>query len=76
MRTLDRALYKFSESGAALALKIMADETLFLELKRRGYNVSRLRNDEKTTEEKAENWENRNLRDAADVQKKHGLFQP
>ena len=69
MRTLDRALYKFSESGAALALKIMADETLFLELKRRGYNLSRLRNDEKTTEEKAENWENRNRRDAADVKK-------
>ena len=42
MRTLDRALYKFSESGAALALKIMADETLFLELKRRGYDLSSL----------------------------------
>ena len=69
MRALDRALYKYSESGAVLALQNMADETLFLELKRRGYNLSTLRNDEKTTEEKVENWENRNLRDAADVEK-------
>ena len=69
MRTLDRALYKYSESGAVLALQNMADETLFLEIKRRGYNLSRLRNDEKTTEEKAEKWENRNRRDAADVKK-------
>ena len=43
MRTLDRALWKFSESGAALALKFMANETLFLELKRRGYPLSKLR---------------------------------
>ena len=69
MRTLDRALYKYSESGAVLALQNMADETLFLEIKRRGYNLSRLRNDEETTEEKAEKWENRNRRDAADVKK-------
>lgn len=47
----------------------MADETLFLEIKRRGYNLSRLRNDEKTTEEKVGKWENRNRRDAADVKK-------
>ena len=51
MRTLDRALYKFSESGAAFALKIMADETLFLELARRGYDLSSLReNDDPTAE--------------------------
>lgn len=43
MRTLDRALYKYSESGAAFAIKIIADETLFLELERRGYDPSRLR---------------------------------
>ena len=48
MRTLDRALYKFSESGAALALKIMADETLFLELERRGYDLSKLRDLDET----------------------------
>ena len=36
MRTLDRALYKFSESGAATALKTITDEMFFLELKRRG----------------------------------------
>ena len=43
MRTLDRALYKFSESGAATALKTITDEMLFLELKRRGYDPSSLR---------------------------------
>lgn len=42
MRTLDRALYKYSESGGVSALKIIADETLFLELKRRGYNLPKL----------------------------------
>lgn len=47
----------------------MADETLFLELKRRGYNLSKPRNEEKTAAEKAENWENRNRREAADVKK-------
>lgn len=36
MRTLDRALWKYSASGAAAALKVIADETLFLELERRG----------------------------------------
>ena len=41
MRTLDRALYKFSQSGAAFALKTITDEMFFLELKRRGYNISR-----------------------------------
>ena len=40
MRTLDRALYKFSNSGAATALKTITDEMFFLELKRRGYNIS------------------------------------
>ena len=43
MRTLDQALWKYSESGTAAGLKIIADETLFLELKRRGYNLSKLR---------------------------------
>ena len=46
MRTLDRALYKFSQSGAAFALKTITDEMFFLELKRRGYDLSRLRDDE------------------------------
>ena len=36
MRTLDRALYKFSESGAAFALKNISSDMLFLELSRRG----------------------------------------
>ena len=35
MRTLDRALYKFSKSGAAFALKKITPDMLFLELKRR-----------------------------------------
>lgn len=43
MRTLDRALYKFSQSGAAFALKTITDEMLLLELKRRGYDLSSLR---------------------------------
>ena len=43
MRTLDRALYKFSESGAAFALKNITDEMFFLELSRRGYDLSSLR---------------------------------
>ena len=43
MRTLDRALYKYSEGGGVSTLKIIADETLFLELKRRGYNLECLR---------------------------------
>ena len=50
MRTLDRALYKFSKSGAATALKTITDEMFFLELKRRGYDLSRRRNDETTGE--------------------------
>ena len=36
MRTLDRALYKFSEADAAAILKIMPEEKLFSELTRRG----------------------------------------
>ena len=39
MRTLDRALYKFSESGAAAILKIMPEEMLLTELARRGYTL-------------------------------------
>ena len=42
MRTLDRALYKFSQSGAAFALKTITDKMFFLELKRRGYDPSKL----------------------------------
>ena len=48
MRKLDRALYKYSESGGISALKIIADETLFLELKRRGYDLSKLRDLDET----------------------------
>ena len=43
MRTLDRALYKFSQSGAASALKTITDDMFFLELSRRGYDLSSLR---------------------------------
>lgn len=50
MRTLDRALYKFSRSGAAFALKTITDEMLFLELARRGYDPSSLRDDRTTGE--------------------------
>lgn len=46
MRTLDRALYKFSESGAAFALKTITPEMMFLELSRRGYDLSSLRDEE------------------------------
>ena len=49
MRTLDRALYKFSKSGAAFALKNITDEMFFLELKRRGYNLSKRRDENETT---------------------------
>ena len=35
MRTLDRALYKFSENGAASALKNISSDMFFLQLKRR-----------------------------------------
>ena len=50
MRTLDRALYKFSRSGAAFALKKITDDMLFLELSRRGYDPSSLRDDRTTGE--------------------------
>ena len=50
MRTLDRALYKFSQSGAAFALKTITDEMLFLELARRGYNLADLHDDTATGE--------------------------
>ena len=42
MRKLDRALYKFSQSGAAFALKTITPEMMFLELKHRGYDLSSL----------------------------------
>ncbi|MDE0636661.1 MAG: hypothetical protein OXI43_12550 [Candidatus Poribacteria bacterium] len=48
MRTLDRALYKYSEGGGVFTLKIIADETLFLELERRGYDLSKLRDLDET----------------------------
>ena len=51
MRTLDRALYKFSQSGAAFALKTITDEMFFLELKRRGSNLSKLRDENENTAE-------------------------
>ena len=50
MRTLDRALYKFSQSGAAFALKNITDEMFFLELSRRGYDLSSLRDEKPTAE--------------------------
>ena len=40
----------FQKSGAASALKTITDEMMFLELKRRGDNLSRRRNDETTAE--------------------------
>ena len=46
MRTLDRALYKFSQSSAAFALKKITDDMFFLELSRRGYDLSSLREKE------------------------------
>ena len=49
MRTLDRALYKFSQSGAAFALKVITDEMMFLELKRRGYDLPSVPRDNQTT---------------------------
>ena len=50
MRTLDRALYKFSQSGAAFALKTITPEMMFLELKRRGSDLSSLRDNQTTAE--------------------------
>ena len=50
MRKLDRALYKFSQSGAAFALKTITPEMMFLELSRRGCDLSRLLDDENTAE--------------------------
>ena len=51
MRTLDRALYKFSQSGAAFALKNITNEMFFLELALRGYDLSSLRDENETTGE-------------------------
>ena len=42
MRALDRALYKYSELDAVFVMTVIADETLFLELKRRGYDLPRI----------------------------------
>ena len=42
MRVLDRALYKYSELDAVFVMTVIADETLFLELKRRGYDLPRI----------------------------------
>ncbi len=42
MRALDRALYKYSERDAVFVMTVMADETLFLELERRGYDLPSL----------------------------------
>ena len=50
MRTLDRALYKLSEADAASILKIMSEEMLLTELTQRGYDLSKLRNEETTAE--------------------------
>ena len=43
MRTLDRALWKYSKCHAAFTIKVMVDKTLFLELERRGYDFASLR---------------------------------
>ena len=50
MRALDRALYKYSECDAVFVMTVIADKTLFLELAQRGYDLSRLREDETTGE--------------------------
>ena len=50
MRTLDRALYKFSQSGAAFALKTITPEMMFLELARRGYNLDSSQENKTTSE--------------------------
>ena len=42
MRALDRALYKYSERDAVFVMTVIADETLFLEFKRRGYDLRSL----------------------------------
>ena len=51
MRALDRALYKYSEREAVFVMTVIADETLFLELQRRGYDLSKLRENDETTAE-------------------------
>ena len=43
MRALDRALYKYSERDAVFVMTVIADSSLFLELERRGYDLSSLR---------------------------------
>ena len=50
MRALDRALYKYSERDAVFVMTVIADETLFLELERRGYDLSSLRDNPTTAE--------------------------
>ena len=55
MRTLDRALYKFSESNAHSILNIMPEEKILLELARRGSDTSKLRENDKKTSPVGEN---------------------
>lgn len=55
MRTLDRALYKFSESNADSILNIMPEEKILLELARRGYDLSKLRENDKKASPAGEN---------------------
>ena len=50
MRTLDRALWKFSQSGAQAARIVIPDKTLLLELARRNYPLSKLRDKEMAME--------------------------
>ena len=49
MRSLDRALYKYSERDAVFVMRVIADETLFLELARRGYDLPHSNEIDRTT---------------------------
>ena len=48
MRTLDRALYRLAKDDAASILKIMPEEMLLTEVALRGYDLSKLRDPDKT----------------------------
>lgn len=50
MRTLDRALWKFSQSGAQAGRIVISDKTLLLELARRCCNLTKLRDKEMAME--------------------------
>ena len=50
MRTLDRALWKFSQSGAKAACIVISDKILLLEIARRGCDLSKLRDKEMAME--------------------------